>query len=306
MNKILVTGASGFIGVNLINFLQSKHFKILAFSRKFGMDYHIIDPNYINDNEVNIIIHLAGQAHDLQNVINDQVYSKANTQLTNDIFTAFLTSKAKIFIYFSSVKAVKDHFDSILTENTEANPTSAYGKSKLAAEKHILPKFELADKKIFILRPCLIHGPENKGNLNLLYKIISNKIPWPLGAFDNKRSFCCIDNLCFIVNELIIRSDIPNGIYNIADDNSLSTNNLISLIGQSLNRKPKILSFNRNLIKIIAKIGDIVNLPLNTEKLNKLTESYVVSNAKIKAAIAKDLPFSTEAGLLKTFHSFIK
>ena len=306
MNKILITGSSGFIGSSLLQYLTNRSYNVRSYSRSNGLDYNLIDFNYINNEEINTIVHLAGKAHDLKNNINDDEYFNINCELTIKIFNAFLISKAKKFIYFSSVKAVKDHFDNILTENIEASPTSAYGKSKLAAEKHILPKFGLVDKEIYILRPCIIHGPQNKGNLNLLYKIISNQIPWPLGAFDNKRSFCSIDNLCFVVNELIIRTDIPNGIYNIADDNSISTNNLISLISQSLNRKPKILSFNKNIIKFIARIGDIINLPLNSERLNKLTESYVVSNAKIKAAIAKDLPFTTEAGLLKTFHSFIK
>ena len=86
----------------------------------------------------------------------------------------------------------------------------------------------------------MIHGPGNKGNLNLLYKLVSNNIPWPLGAFENKRSFCSIDNLMFIIKEIIEREDIPSGIYNVADDQPLSTNELIMLIAESKDRSPKI------------------------------------------------------------------
>ena len=152
----------------------------------------------------------------------------------------------------------------------------------------------------------MVHGPGNKGNLNLLYNFVSKKLPWPLGAFNNYRSFCSIDNLCFVVNEIISRPEILSGIYNIADDDVISTNRIIELIGISLNKKPMILSINKNIIQFITKVGDIIKLPLNSERLTKLTESYMVSNIKIKKVIGKKLPLTTEEGLLKTFQSFIK
>ena len=306
MNKVLVTGASGFIGYNLINYLQSKSLKLLCFSRDFGMDYDSIDSNYLDNEDVEIIIHLAGKVHDLRNVSNELDYFKVNTDLTIKIFDAFLKSNAKKFLYFSSVKAVKDHFDNILTEDVIPSPSTAYGKSKLAAENYLHSNLEKKEKKVFILRPCMIHGIGNKGNLNLLYNFVSKNIPWPLGAFNNKRSFCNIDNLCFVVNELISRQDIPTGIYNIADDDSISTNGIIELIAKSQNRRPYIFSINKDLIKLLARAGDYLKLPLNTERLIKITESYIVSNTKIKSAIGKELPHSTQNGFLKTFQSFIK
>jgi nucleoside-diphosphate-sugar epimerase len=152
----------------------------------------------------------------------------------------------------------------------------------------------------------MIHGPGNKGNLNLLYKLVSKGISWPLGAFDNRRSFCSIDNLMFIIKELIEREDIPSGVYNVADDDALSTNDLISILSESQNKKAKICKFSKSSIQFLAKLGDILRLPLTTERLQKLTESYVVSNQKIKSAIGKDLPVSAKDGLMKTFKSFRK
>jgi nucleoside-diphosphate-sugar epimerase len=150
----------------------------------------------------------------------------------------------------------------------------------------------------------MIHGPGNKGNLNLLYQLVSKGIPWPLGAFENKRSFCTIDNLMFIIKELIDREDIPSGVYNIADDEALSTNEVISVLAESQNRTPKIWKVPKGLIQIIAGIGNLFRLPLNEERLQKLTDSYVVSNQKIKSAVGKPLPVSSKKGLLKTFKSF--
>lgn len=306
MNRVLITGSSGFIGVNLIKYLNEKLLKIIPFSRANGLDYNLINYKYLNKEKVNTIVHLAGKAHDLKNLSSEQDYFNANTQLTISIFDAFLKSNASTFIFFSSVKAAKDHLDFELTENIIPNPVTYYGKSKLAAENHLLSNSSGIDKHIYILRPCMIHGPGNKGNLNLLYNLVSKQIPWPLGSFDNKRSFCSIENLCFVVNELINKPEIPTGIYNIADDKPLSTNQIIELIGESQSRTPIIFSINKNLISLIAKVGDFVNLPLNTQRLTKLTESFVVNNIKIKTAIEKELPVSTEEGLIKTFQSFNK
>ena len=193
-----------------------------------------------------------------------------------------------------------------MTEIHIPNPITHYGKSKLLAEQYILSKEIPLDKRFFILRPCMIHGNGNKGNLNLLYKMVNKGFPWPLGNFENKRSFCSIDNLCFIINELIENDQIPSGIYNIADEDPVSTNELISMIARSQFKKPHIWKIPKSLIYTIAKVGDFFGLPLNTERLHKLTENYVVSNKKIRDAINKSMPFSAEDGLLKTINSFQK
>lgn len=292
MKSIFLTGSSGFVGNSLIKFLPS-FFNITRYEK--GMFLQV---------DQDVVIHLAGKAHDLKNTSSSDEYYQVNTELTQKVFDAFLASDAKVFITLSSAKAVADQLDGILTEEHHPNPTTHYGKSKLLAEQYIFSKPRTANKRIYVLRPCMIHGPGNKGNLNLLYKIVSKNIPWPLGSFENKRSFCSIDNLMFIFKELIEREDIPSGIYNVADDEPLSTNDLIRFIANSQNRKPKLLKISKGLIEFLAAIGDKIHLPLNTERLIKLTSSYVVSNSKIKMAIGKPWPVSSREGLFKTFSSF--
>ena len=150
----------------------------------------------------------------------------------------------------------------------------------------------------------MIHGPSNKGNLNLLYKLVSRNIPWPLGLFDNKRSYCSIDNLSFVIKELIDNNEIPSGIYNVSDDHPLSTNDLIRLIAGSQNKSAQIFNVPVKIINTVAKIGNCISLPLNSERLKKLTESYIVSNEKIKKAIGKPFPVDSKNGMLKTFKAF--
>ena len=294
MKNILITGISGFVGSNLKDYL-SKDFNLSAYNR---------GDSAIDINESDIIIHLAGKSHDLKKISSPEVYYQVNTELTKTVFDTFLFSDAKVFITLSSVKAVADVLDNELTEDHIPNPVSHYGRSKLLADEYILSKEIPKGKRVYILRPCMIHGPGNKGNLNLLYKIVNKGLPWPLGAFENKRSFCSIDNLCFIINELIENGQIPSGVYNIADDDSLSTNELINLISESQNKNLHIWHLPKSLINTFAKIGDILKLPLNSERLVKLTESYIVSNNKIKNAINKPFPLSSREGLTKTLNSF--
>ncbi len=290
--KVFITGSSGFIGKNLMKSLKNFSFNVYQRGKA------------VNIEDSFAVIHLAGKAHDLKNISNKHEYYEVNTEFTKQIFDSFLISDSSVFIMLSSVKAVAENVIGILNEDCKPNPKTHYGKSKLLAESYILSKKIPNNKRMYILRPCMIHGPNNKGNLNLLYNLISKKIPWILGSFQNKRSYCSIDNLLFIINELINNKSIPSGIYNVADDEFLSTNEIISLIYNSNNKNPIILNIPQFVIKFIAKIGDIIPLPLNSERLKKLTESYMVSNKKLKKYIAKELPLTSKQGLIKTLRSF--
>jgi nucleoside-diphosphate-sugar epimerase len=289
---IFLTGANGFVGKSIKKYLSNL--------------YHFSDFKRDEQIEIkeDIVLHFAGKAHDLKKVFNPNEYYTVNTELTKKIFDAFLLSDSKIFITLSSVKAVADTLELVLTEDYPPNPITHYGKSKLLAEQYILSKTIPKGKRFYILRPCMIHGPGNKGNLNLLFKIVSKGFPWPLGAFENKRSFCSIDNLCFIINELLNNEEIPSGVYNVADDEALATNDLIKLMAVSQGKTHHIWNLPKSIIKLLSKTGDFFKLPLNSERLNKLTETYIVSNNKIITAINKPLSLSAKEGLMKTLNSF--
>lgn len=293
---VLLTGATGFVGSNLIPYLNNFGFEARSLSRE---DLS----SFLSFNASQAIVHLAGKAHDLKKTSNSEEYYQVNFELTKKLYDAFLKSEAKKFIFISSVKASADVVDGVLTEDNIPNPITDYGKSKLMAEQYIQSQSLPAGKSYYILRPCMIHGPGNKGNLNLLYKFVQKGIPYPLASFENKRSFLSVENLCFVIAN-ILQKDIPSGIYNVADDEALSTNNVVKILADSLNKKPIIWAIPSSLIRGLAKIGDVLRLPLNSERLNKLTENYVVSNKKLKQALNLALPISTEQGLAITARSF--
>lgn len=312
--KILITGVHGFVGSNLVEALKGEHtiygLDIIS-PAKDGVRF-TFDWDYLNKrNEipnVDAIIHLAGKAHDTKNQSAADVYFKVNTGLTQKIFDWFLAQPTcKKFVFFSTAKAAADRVEGVLTEDVTPAPVGPYGESKIKAEEYILSKMEdvrSKNKDVYIFRPCMIHGPGNKGNLNLLYGVVKKGIPWPLGAFENRRTFTSIENICFAVNGVLTK-DVPSGIYNMGDDEALSTNELIEEICKSLGKKAHIWKLPKGLMEGIAKLGGMLHLPLNPERLQKLTENYVSSNAKIKKALGVDrMPVDARTGMQRTLESF--
>ena len=313
--KILITGVHGFVGSNLVKCLASANeiygLDIIAPEKEGVMktySWDDLDKGTIPD--IDAIIHLAGKAHDTKNQTVADVYFKVNTELTKKVFDFFLAHESiKKFVFFSTAKAAADKVDGILTEDVVPSPVGPYGESKIAAERYILDKLTadglpLTGKQVYIFRPCMIHGPGNKGNLNLLYNVIKKGIPWPLGAFENRRTFTSIENICFAVNGVLTK-DVPSGIYNMGDDEALSTNELIEEICKSLGKKAHIWKLPKGLMNGVAKVGGWLHLPLNPERLRKLTENYVSSNDKIKKALGVEkMPVDAREGLQATLKSF--
>ena len=305
MNNNIITGFKGFVAGNLKKYLIFRNKQVIGVSRiplSEDLGYDEISIDIMNKSKS--FIHLAGKAHDLKRTLEAKDYFKVNTELTKSLFDQFLISDCEVFIYMSSVKAVADGVDGVLTEDVVSNPITVYGKSKLAAEIYILSKKIPDNKRVYILRPCMIHGPNNKGNLNLLYSFVSKGIPYPFGKYVNKRSFVSVENVCFIINELIDNAKIESGIYNLADDFSLSTIDLVKIMSEVINKPTKILKLPKLFVRFLAKVGDFLPIPINSERLLKLTENYVVSNLKIKKAIQKKLPLSSKEGIKKTITSF--
>ena len=284
--KFLITGAYGFVGTNLCKYLAEKghecHALDIPAAKRDGVPY----VSFYTWDEldklpvVDAVVHLAGKAHDLKKVASEQSYFDINVGLTEKIFAAAKTTR---FIYFSSSKA-------------DANG-NAYGRSKLAAEQFL-------NGRAIVLRPAMIHGPGNKGNLNLLWGIARRGLPWPLAAFENKRSFTSIANICAAVEALCERGE--NGIYPIADDEMISTNRLIELIAETCGKRAKLWRVPKGVMRMVAKIGDVLHLPLNTERIVKLTEDSFVNNSHLKSQLGWNrMPIRAEEGLRRTLRSFL-
>jgi nucleoside-diphosphate-sugar epimerase len=309
VKTILITGVSGFLGNTLASALhQQTGIKLLGHSRDvektataFKLHKIILVDGYdtalLNQHGVDTIIHLAGIAHDLSNRYKAEDYFRVNDEQTRLLYDMFLQSNARKFIFLSSIKAAVDIASSPVDETVDCNPVTPYGQSKRQAEVYIQQQSLSADKQYYILRPCMIHGPGNKGNLNLLYQYVRKGFLFPLGAFRNQRSFLSAGNFTFIINT-IVGGNIASGIYHLADAGFLSTAELYTLIAQTSGRKPLRLNVPPALIKAI------FTLVGKQRMLEKLTENMMVSNAKIVKAIGQQLPLNIRDGIVQTVKSF--
>ena len=290
--KILITGAYGFVGTNLCRYLVGKghecHALDIPAAKRDDVPYAafftwdaLAGGEMFPADMYDAVVHLAGKAHDLKKVASEQSYFDINVGLTEKIFNA-VQGKTERFVFFSSSKAAADG--------------NAYGRSKLAAE-------EFLGGRAIVLRPAMVHGPGNKGNLNLLWGLAKRGLPWPLAAFENKRSFASVGNVCAAVEALCERG--VNGIYPVADDEMLSTNRLIELIAEACGKRARLWKLPKLFMKAAAKVGDVLHLPLNTERLGKLTEDSFVDNAGLKRLLGwEKMPVTAEAGMRETLGCF--
>lgn len=328
--NILITGVHGFVGSNLVRYLSKEH-------TIFGLD--IVKPQKEGVKatfswealdtadalpDIDAVIHLAGKAHDTRNKSAADVYFKVNTGLTKKIFDWYMASPmARKFIFFSTAKAAAECVSDMLYEDVVPTPIGPYGESKIQAEDYIISALagqgvsrqSMASrmpgterpangKEVYIFRPCMIHGPGNKGNLNLLYGVVRRGVPWPLGAFNNRRTFTSVENVCYAVRGVLTK-DVPSGIYNMGDDDALSTNELIEVICHTLGKKAHIWHIPKGLMNGVAMVGGWLHLPLNPLRMQKLTENYVSSNAKIKMALGiEKFPVDAREGLKQTIECF--
>ena len=293
---IVISGSSGFIGQNLLKKIPNAKGVSLRDS-KWRESFCSSE----------VIINLVGKAHDHDGKCTQKDYYYANVTLLKEQFNQFIQSASKVFIHVSSIAAVEEYGrDELLTETALCKPVSWYGKSKREAEEWLLSQPLAVDKKLIILRPPMIHGPGDKGNLGLLYKFISKGIPYPLAAFNNRRSFIGIDNFAFFIESIIFKYQrMESGIYNISDNETLSTNEVIEVIEDVLCRNIIKVALPKNFLFFLARIGDMIPLPLNSKKLKKLTSNLIVSNAKIKQSLdIINLKDAAKGGLKKTLGSF--
>lgn len=282
-----MTGSHGFVGTNLTRALGDEH-EIIRWDVR--VDRPLPD--------VDAVIHLAGKAHDTKHTTEAEKYFRVNTELTKHLYQRFLESSARKFIFFSSIKA--------------QDGDTPYALSKREAEKIITGTTNFTNglvpkmKCFYILRPCMIHGKGVKGNLPLLFRVVKTGLPWPLAAFENRRSYASMGNVTYVVKALL-EQDIKSGTYNLCDDEPVSTNELIRLIGEGMGRGCRMWRIPKRLMQLAAKLGDCLHLPLNTERLRKLTEDYVVDNSDLKRALdINRMPVGAVDGLRDTISFMVK
>lgn len=294
--RILITGATGFVGSYMLEQLAETNHSVSAISHSAnninGIEQVFAWQEIENiEGPFDCVLHFAGLAHDTKNELVEQAYFDVNVGLTEKLLSQLDKWQTKKFVYLSSIKAMVDSFaEETINENYSCQPTHVYGKSKLAAEKVINDASIKANK--YILRPVLIYGPGQKGNLQMLENLADWHIPSPLKKWQNKRSLLYIGNLWECINT-IIEKPIDAGTYLIADDNAISTHQLIQFIAIGKKKGMLQLPIPKGLINWVYKIS-----PNKIKQLlDKLLGSLSVDNSKLKKALHwNNMPYTTESG----------
>ena len=310
--NILITGIYSLLGPELVKTFKGKN-------TIYGLDLVTSEiegvRNIFTYNElksipnVDVVIHLDGKYMDANNLSEALVYFENNAGLTRKIFNWFTQSTAKTFIYFSSVKAVANsHIGGVaLTEEMEPKPFGVLGESKLLAERYILD-LSTFGKKIYILRPAIIHGSGCLGSkdLRMMYEWVKKGLPFPFGKFVCRRSFTGIDNLAYVLKRML-ELDIPAGIYHVVDDEPLLLAEIYEMMGYFLHRKVRMWHCSKWLIHLVAWLGIRFHWHFDEYQYQKLSSDFVASNEKLKKALGiEKLPFSVVDGFNKSIVSFDK
>jgi nucleoside-diphosphate-sugar epimerase len=240
--RVVVTGVSGFIGQNLLNSWKEKYELVpVSFSNA--------DLSSIPVNKNDVIVHLAGIAHQIKKTGPD-IYYDVNYKKTIAFAKICREKGADHFIYMSSTKVYGGN-DTLYNESSPCASVDAYGKSKLLAEKE-LAELQSPSFVISIMRPPLVYGPGVKGNMLKLLRLCSSGKPLPFKGLDNKRTIVYVRNLIAMLERIIEMKTA--GIFIPADDHPLSTFEMLQLIKQDLGTNNREIAVPSFLIKIVSKM----------------------------------------------------
>lgn len=281
--KILVTGASGFIGSAIVNSLSLvKHFEVVALVRSKencldnpNIEYRLGELGFIADidlTDIDVIIHAAGRAHVMKETTLNAMaeFRRVNTKGTLDLAQSAIESGVKRFVFLSSIKVNGEStslgrpFSSI----SEVKPNDPYGVSKHEAEEGLRKISHLKNLEVVIIRPPLVYGPGVKGNFNTILKFVSSGVPLPLASIKkNKRSMVSLANLVSLVVKCCYHANAKNKTFLVSDNSDVSTAELLRKVGDSIGRPARLFHFPGILLLLIAKVfrkGDMVQRVLGT------------------------------------------
>jgi nucleoside-diphosphate-sugar epimerase len=337
--RILITGASGFIGRHLVFALQQQDYDILAASRVQGSlpkECYVRAPDLGADAEwspllktCDAVVHLAGRAHILnerQNAAADQLHRRVNVDGTRALARQAVECGVKHFIFISSIGAVTEASERMVSDATPCLPTTTYGKSKLEAEKALREVAEACGMAWTIIRPPLVYGPGNPGNMERLLKLVRSGIPLPLGSVLNRRSFIYVENLVDLIARCVANPKAFGKIYLPSDGEDVSTPELIrasacanagvkqgagsrehgskssdSVGDRETSHTPHTARHSARLFQFPPSFLNAAGRVPGLGALRKLTSSLYVDSEPLRRDLGWTPPFTMEEGLWRTW-----
>ncbi len=316
MEKIvLLTGSSGFIGSRMEDLLINAGYQVRKLSHRqsditsaqFAMDLATDECSLDLCKDVELIIHLAGKAHALAETQQDEnEYFQINTEGTRKLLEAAKQAGVQKFIDFSSVKAVGDCDQQPMDESIHTPADTPYGQSKYAAEQLVLHGGYVPHP--VVIRPSMVYGNTEKGNLPRMIQAIRRGVFPPLPETHNRRSMVHVDD---VVQAAILAAEKPEAagqIYIVTDGQAYSTRQIYDWIRSVLGKSQLNAAIPMGLLTVLAKLGDCIGgvlgrrFPFDKDALDKLTGSAWYSSAKIQ----RELGFSPQHTLQSSLPDIVR
>ncbi|MES9942220.1 MAG: SDR family oxidoreductase [Candidatus Thiodiazotropha sp. 6PLUC2] len=268
MKKVLVTGASGFVGTQLCPFLISQGYDVRAGMREKKTDWTICEQAVLGEitaatdwrkalEGVDVVVHLAGRAHVMRESTGDPLtlFRKVNVEGSRSLARQAAEAGVKRLIYLSSIKVNGERStDHPLAADDPAAPEDAYGQSKWEAEQLLREITAEADMELVILRPVLVYGPGVKGNMQSLVGWIRKGLPLPLGRVENRRSLVSIENLLDFIAISLDHTGAAGEVFLVADGEDLSTPQLIRKLAQAIGVTPRLIPVPMMLLRLLGEV----------------------------------------------------
>ncbi|HAT9829576.1 TPA: NAD-dependent epimerase/dehydratase family protein, partial [Legionella pneumophila subsp. pneumophila] len=304
MAKILITGATGFIGRSLVPALLSEghdvRCAVLQLDSTLQAEQIVINNLEVHTDwtdalrNVEIVIHLAARVHIMKEYATSSLeeYCKINSIATKNFVEQAAQNNVKRFIFLSTIKVHGEFSQNNLpfSEDCRTQPEDPYAKSKLYAEQFIQEICQNARMEFVILRPPLVYGPYVKANFLRILQLVDKKWPLPFGSIYNKRTFIYIDNLVSAISAVVSEPSAANQVYLVADDCSWSLTQLVQTLSRKMNTKLFLIPIPVQILIFLFKLCGLKNI--NT----RLFSSLEVSNEKIKSQLGWTPPVSSIDG----------
>ena len=314
--RILITGANGFIGQALLEFFSNSDpsIKIRAVARKIvscpsNIELIVVDDITHNTDwqhvlmGVDVIIHLAARVHVMADQSVDPLseYRKTNVDGTLNFARQAAQQGVKRFIFMSTIKVNGEFTENgqAFTEEWEPNPLDPYAVSKFEAEEGLKAICALNAMQYVIIRPPLIYGPGVKANFAKLMKLVSLRLPLPLGGVRNQRSMLALGNLVDFIYTAINHPRAGNQLFLLADNLGISTPNLLSKLGVEMHKPILLISLRPEFLLWLGKLMGVHTI------IQRLIESLQIDSSKARAMLDWLPPFSVDQSLQETVDDFI-
>lgn len=302
--KILVTGATGFVGTALCAHLaQGDDAVVPAVRTPHGLPNEIVTGNLDNSTDWRAaltgcaaVVHLAARVHVMHDAAANPLtlYRATNTDATLHLARAAAAAGVKRFIFISSIKVNGEGRATPYRETDHAAPEDAYAQSKWAAEQGLWRIAQDSGLEVVILRPPLVYGPGVGANFLQLMRIVKRGWPLPFGAIHNQRSLLYLGNFVDAIQRCIAHPAAPGKTFLLDDGAPVSTPELIRALAQAMHRPARLLALPP---RALAFIGTLLG---KRAAIARLTGSLYVDSTAIRAQLGWTPPFSMQAGLLAT------